>query len=163
RVKATATPRLDRCGGAAALARDLLICSCHSVGPLDGAICNAVTFVFWVVGLGRDSVIAYLPERRWRMLRYSGGRLRKRGHARGTGGLTIMKQIASGQNIPAWSIGAAFVFFAVAMWGGYRFIGLPPVVIVGGSGAVALMLWLWTFRRGPIDTAVILPPFLLTV
>ena len=74
-----------------------------------------------------------------------------------------MNQIASGQNIPAWSIGAAVAFVAVAMWAGFHFIGLPPVLIVGGSGVVALVLWLWTFRRGPIDPAVILPPFLLTV
>jgi hypothetical protein len=74
-----------------------------------------------------------------------------------------MNQIASGQNIPASSILAAVVFVAVAMWAGYSYIGLPPVVIVGGSGMIALLLWLWTFRRGPIDPAVILPPFLLTV
>ena len=54
-----------------------------------------------------------------------------------------MNQIASGQNIPAWSIGAAVAFVAVAMWAGFHFIGLPPVVIVGGSGVVALVLWLW--------------------
>ena len=74
-----------------------------------------------------------------------------------------MQPIALRQNIPAWSIGAAVAFVAVAMWAGYRAIGLPPVIIVGGSGVVALVLWLWTFRHGPIDTAVILPPFLFTV
>jgi hypothetical protein len=74
-----------------------------------------------------------------------------------------MQPIALRQNIPAWSIGAAVAFVAVAMGAGYRAIGLPPVIIVGGSGVIALMLWLWTFRGGPIDTAVILPPFLLTV
>jgi hypothetical protein len=75
----------------------------------------------------------------------------------------IMNPIAPGQSIPAWSIGAAIAFVAVAMWAGYRAIGLPPVVIVGGSGIVALVLWLWTHHRGAIDPAVILPPFLLTV
>jgi hypothetical protein len=74
-----------------------------------------------------------------------------------------MQPIALRQNIPAWSIGAAVAFVAVAMGAGYRSIGLPPVIIVGGSGVIALMLWLWTFNRGPIDAAVILPPFLLTI
>src|SRR3546814_16682751 len=36
------------------------------------------------------------------------------------------------------------------------------VVIVGGSGLVCFILWLWSYRRGPIDPAVILPPFLIT-
>ena len=74
-----------------------------------------------------------------------------------------MNQVGPGQSIPTWSIGAAVVFVAVAMWAGYRFIGMPPVIIVGGSGVVAFVLWLWTHRRGAIDPAVILPPFLLTV
>jgi hypothetical protein len=74
-----------------------------------------------------------------------------------------MPPIALRQNIPAWSIGAAVAFVAVAMGAGYRSIGLPPVIIVGGSGVIALMLWLWTYHRGSIDAAVILPPFLLTI
>jgi hypothetical protein len=74
-----------------------------------------------------------------------------------------MQPIALRQNIPAWSIGAAVAFVAVAMGAGYRSIGLPPVIIVGGSGVIALMLWLWTYHRGSIDAAVILPPFLLTI
>ena len=74
-----------------------------------------------------------------------------------------MNQVGPGETIPAWSIGAAVAFVAVAMWAGYSYIGLPPVVIVGGSGVVALALWLWTYQRGAIDPAVILPPFLLTV
>jgi hypothetical protein len=74
-----------------------------------------------------------------------------------------MQPIALHQNIPAWSIGAAVAFVAVAMGAGYRSIGLPPVIIVGGSGVVALVLWLWTYHRGSVDAAVILPPFLLTI
>jgi hypothetical protein len=74
-----------------------------------------------------------------------------------------MPPVALRQNIPAWSIGAAVAFVAVAMGAGYRSIGLPPVIIVGGSGVIALMLWLWTYHRGSIDAAVILPPFLLTI
>ena len=74
-----------------------------------------------------------------------------------------MPPITLRQNIPAWSVAAAVALVVVAMWAGYRAIGLPPVIIVGGSGVVALVLWLWTFRHGPIETAIILPPFLLTV
>ena len=74
-----------------------------------------------------------------------------------------MPPVALRQNIPAWSIGAAVAFVAVAMGAGYRSIGLPPVIIVGGSGVIALVLWLWTYHRGSIDAAVILPPFLLTI
>ncbi|WP_207796552.1 hypothetical protein [Sphingomonas oleivorans] len=51
----------------------------------------------------------------------------------------------------------------LAMWFGYRNIGLPPVVIVGGSGVAGLLFWIRTYRCGPIEPAVILPPFLLTV
>src|SRR5260370_34780162 len=46
---------------------------------------------------------------------------------------------------------------------GYRNIGLPPVIIVGGSGLVGLVLWIRTYRHGPIDPAIILPTFLITV
>jgi hypothetical protein len=49
------------------------------------------------------------------------------------------------------------------MWQGYTKIGVPPVVIVGGSGLVALIIWSRTYLRRPTDPAVILPLFLLTV
>lgn len=65
--------------------------------------------------------------------------------------------------IPTWAIVAAMIFVGVAMVSGYVEIGIPPVVIVGGSGIAGLALWLRTYRNGPIDPAVILPPFLLTV
>ena len=65
--------------------------------------------------------------------------------------------------IPPLSLVAAIVFVAVAMFAGYRAIGPPPVVIVGGSGLIGLMLWTRTYRHGPIEPEVILPPFLLTV
>jgi hypothetical protein len=69
----------------------------------------------------------------------------------------------SGAGIPLHWRAAAVLFVLVAMFAGYRVIGLPPVVIVGGSGLVGLAFWLWTYRFGPIDPRVILPPFLLTV
>src|SRR3954451_3185435 len=61
------------------------------------------------------------------------------------------------------SLVAALLFLAVAMVTGYRNIGLPPVIIVGGSGLVSLILWSRTYLRRPLDPGVILPVFLLTV
>jgi len=61
------------------------------------------------------------------------------------------------------SVIAAVVFVGVAMTAGYRNIGLPPVVIVGGSGVAGLVLWIRTYLRNPLEPRVILPPFLLTV
>jgi hypothetical protein len=49
------------------------------------------------------------------------------------------------------------------MTAGWRNIGLPPVVIVGGAGLAALVLWHRTYLRRPLAPAVILPGFLLTV
>ena len=61
------------------------------------------------------------------------------------------------------SVLAAVAFVSVAIVTGYRSIGLPPVIIVGGSGLVALVLWIKTYLRKPVDPSVILPVFLLTV
>src|ERR1700730_16970032 len=69
--------------------------------------------------------------------------------------------VFKGPSAPSVILAAAFVL--VAMLLGFRNIGLPPVVIVGGSGVVGLALWIRTYRHGPIDPAIILPPFLLTV
>jgi hypothetical protein len=61
------------------------------------------------------------------------------------------------------SVFGAVVFIAVAMIAGYQSIGMPPVVIVGGSSIIALVLWAKTYLRKPLDPGVILPVFLLTV
>ncbi len=61
------------------------------------------------------------------------------------------------------SLIAAVIFVVVAALMGYLKIGLPPVVIVGGSGIVALVMWYKTYLRKPIDPEIILPLFLLTV
>src|SRR5439155_22915524 len=61
------------------------------------------------------------------------------------------------------SVMAAVLFVTLAMAVGYRRIGLPPVVIVGGSSLVALVLWIKTYLRRPLDPEIILPGFLLTV
>ncbi len=39
------------------------------------------------------------------------------------------------------NIALATAFIALAAAVGYRYIGLPPVIIVGGSGLVALFAW----------------------
>src|SRR6266542_621832 len=62
-----------------------------------------------------------------------------------------------------WNSVVAILFLVLAMWGGYSAIGLPPVVIVGGSGVVAFVIWHRSYLRRPLDPSVILPLFLLTV
>ena len=42
-------------------------------------------------------------------------------------------------------------------------IGLPPVIIVGGSGIIGLLLWIKTYRHKIPPASLILPPFLLTI
>src|SRR2546425_5027770 len=61
------------------------------------------------------------------------------------------------------SVIATVLLVAVAMTAGYRSIGVPPVVIVGGSSLVALVMWIRTYLRRPLDPDIILPGFLLTV
>ena len=75
-----------------------------------------------------------------------------------------------GETPPLWSgrarvlsVIAAVAFVAVGMISGYRSIGLPPVVIVGGSGVAALVMWIRTYLKNPLEPRIILPPFLLTV
>jgi hypothetical protein len=61
------------------------------------------------------------------------------------------------------SVLAAVAFVSVAIVMAYRSIGLPPVIIVGGSSVVALAIWIKTYLRKPVDPSIILPVFLLTV
>lgn len=55
----------------------------------------------------------------------------------------------------------AAVAITAACVAGYVRIGLPPVVIVGGSGVVAYFMWYRTYLARPTDPRIILPPFLL--
>jgi hypothetical protein len=48
------------------------------------------------------------------------------------------------------SMAIAAGFLIVAMLAGYRYIGWPPVIIVGGSGAAAFVLWSLTYLRRPV-------------
>jgi hypothetical protein len=61
------------------------------------------------------------------------------------------------------SMAIALGFLVVAIMAGYWYIGWPPVLIVGGSGAAALGLWSQTYLRRPLPPDTVLPPFLLTV
>lgn len=63
----------------------------------------------------------------------------------------------------AWNSAVAASLLVATMAAAYRGIGLAPVVIVGGSGVVAFLIWRRTYLRRPVEPAVILPLFLLTV
>jgi hypothetical protein len=74
-----------------------------------------------------------------------------------------MREQQTSRAVQSFSLAAAAAFVFVTMGVGYRAIGLPPVVIVGGSGVVALVMWHRTYLKRPLAPDVILPPFLLTV
>jgi len=57
----------------------------------------------------------------------------------------------------------AAIFLVVAMLAGYRYIGWAPVIIVGGSGTAAFVLWSLTYLRHPLSPEIVLPAFLLTI
>ncbi|WP_345949209.1 hypothetical protein ABDD95_20395 [Mucilaginibacter sp. PAMB04274] len=61
------------------------------------------------------------------------------------------------------SLLVAVIFCLAAPLAGYLKIGLPPVIIVGGSALVALVCWYFTYLRKPVDPSVMLPLFILTV
>lgn len=61
------------------------------------------------------------------------------------------------------SLAAAVLFCIVAPAIGYIKIGLPPVIIVGGSAIIALFCWYFTYLKKPVEPAVMLPLFILTV
>ncbi|TGL96579.1 hypothetical protein EHQ76_15720 [Leptospira barantonii] len=45
----------------------------------------------------------------------------------------------------------------------YRTIGIPPLIIIGGSGTIGFILWYRTYLWNPIEPKLILPLFVLTV
>ncbi|MBB5058546.1 putative NBD/HSP70 family sugar kinase [Granulicella aggregans] len=69
----------------------------------------------------------------------------------------------TGLSVRIANLTAATIFLVAAMIAGYRYIGWPPVIIVGGSGSAALVLWSVTYLRRPMDPEYVLPPFLLAV
>jgi hypothetical protein len=74
-----------------------------------------------------------------------------------------MAEVETTPRARIWSVIAAVLFVALAMVSAYQRIGLPPVIIVGGSSLIALVLWSKTYLRRPLDPQIILPVFLLTV
>ena len=77
-----------------------------------------------------------------------------------------MEQVHSDETrlfIRVGSMTIAAIFLLGAMLAGYRYIGWPPVIIVGGSGSAAFILWSLTYLRRPLAPEAVLPAFLLTV
>jgi hypothetical protein len=58
---------------------------------------------------------------------------------------------------------AAIAFCIAAPTVGYLKIGLPPVIIVGGSAVIGFFFWYFTYLKRPTDPKIILPLFVLTV
>ena len=71
-----------------------------------------------------------------------------------------MERVRTSTNV---QIAVAAFFVVLTAYAGYSQIGLPPVLIVGGSGMAAFVAWSRTYLHRPVDPAVILPGFLLTV
>ena len=59
------------------------------------------------------------------------------------------------------ALAATFIVLTGSL--GYKYIGLPPVIIVGGSGLIGLFAWSATYLKRPTSPEIILPCFLLTV
>ncbi len=66
-------------------------------------------------------------------------------------------------SVPAGSMALAAIFLVIAMLAGYRYIGWAPIIIVGGSGTAAFVLWSLTYLRHPLSPEIVLPAFLLTI
>jgi hypothetical protein len=71
-----------------------------------------------------------------------------------------MKNLKLSQKL---SLIPAALFCVVAPTMGYLKIGLPPVIIVGGSALVGFFFWYFTYLKRPTDPKIILPLFVLTV
>jgi hypothetical protein len=57
----------------------------------------------------------------------------------------------------------AIAFCLVAPLIGYIKVGLPPVIIIGGSAIVGFLFWYFTYLKKPVDPKIILPLFVVTV
>jgi hypothetical protein len=73
----------------------------------------------------------------------------------------VSNEVRLSVRIASMAIAAVSLIFA--MLAGYWYIGWPPVLIVGGSGTAAFVLWSFTYLRRPLPPEVVLPAFLLTV
>lgn len=61
------------------------------------------------------------------------------------------------------SLVIAITICIIAPTFGYLKIGLPPVVIVGGSAIIGFFFWYFTYLKRPTDPKIILPIFILAV
>ncbi len=61
------------------------------------------------------------------------------------------------------SVAIVLVITIVTPIAGYFSIGLPPVIIVGGSALIAFFCWHRTYLRNPVSPSLMLPLFVLTV
>lgn len=69
----------------------------------------------------------------------------------------------TGKPLQIISLIIAIAFCIGAPTIGYIRIGLPPVIIIGGSAFVAFFFWYFTYQKNPTDPKIILPLFVLTV
>src|SRR5882762_5783566 len=75
--------------------------------------------------------------------------------------IDMERQISSAIRIANIVLALAFVIGTAIV--GSKAIGIPPVVIVGGSGFAAVIAWSKTYLKRPAAPETILPIFLLTV
>jgi hypothetical protein len=61
------------------------------------------------------------------------------------------------------SLALVITFCIAAPIAGYINIGLPPVIIIGGSAFIGFFFWYFTYLKNPTDPRIILPLFVLTV
>lgn len=61
------------------------------------------------------------------------------------------------------TVAAVLIITIAAPVIGYFSIGLPPVIIVGGSAFIALICWYRTYLQNPVSPSVMLPLFIFTV
>jgi hypothetical protein len=62
-----------------------------------------------------------------------------------------------------FSLIVAIAFCIVVPTIGYIKIGLPPVIIIGGSALLGFIFWYFTYLKNPTDPKIILPLFVFTV
>lgn len=71
-----------------------------------------------------------------------------------------MKNLTTIQQL---SLLAAITFCIAMPILGYITIGLPPIIIIGGSAIIGFTFWYLTYFKNPTDPKIILPIFVLTV
>ncbi|MEP6713854.1 MAG: hypothetical protein ABJA37_15615 [Ferruginibacter sp.] len=67
------------------------------------------------------------------------------------------------KSIQIFSVVIAIAFCILVPAIGYIKIGLPPVIIIGGSAVIGFCFWYFTYLKNPTDPKIILPLFIVTV